>query len=230
MIEADIDRLLLLLTRVKRPARAAYEFNCGSYTQEVLRDAIGVEQQGQKIVETLSSGSKRKRAERQRKARERASGVPEELRERSAIKRDSNMRNKQPKHEKLPDYAVRFIGYTALTISRKGDAKYASLDFVSGATLLFANEGMVLVPKRTAVSSAVADLPFCIDELKSLVKSVAPDSDDRLLELRRGEVKIHVNRVADVDRFVSQITCRYREVEPILKQAEKVGSGIKRLP
>jgi cell division protein FtsB len=32
-----------------------------------------------------------------------------------------------------------------------------------------------------------------------------------------------------VERFVSQIAQRYREIEPILKQAHKVGSRIKRL-
>ena len=72
------------------------------------------------------------------------------------------------------------------------------MDFVSGAAALFANEGMVLVPKRHALSSAIADLPFCIDELKSLVKSVTPDSDGRQVELRRGEVEICVNRGSEL--------------------------------
>ena len=140
------------------------------------------------------------------------------------------MLNKRPKHEKLPDYAVRFIGYSARIIARKGNAEYANLDFVSGAAALFANEGMLLVPKRPALSLAVVDLPFCIDELKLLVKSVTPDSDGHQVELRRGETEISVNPGADVDRFASEIMKRYREVEPILEQAEKVGSGIKRLP
>ncbi|MGO9631516.1 MAG: hypothetical protein ACLPXW_21325 [Xanthobacteraceae bacterium] len=137
---------------------------------------------------------------------------------------------KQPKYQKLPDYAVRFIGYSARIIARKGNAEYAYVHFVSGAAALFADEGRVLVPKRHALSSAIADLPFCIDELKSLIKSIAPDSDRHQIEMRRGEVEIVVNRGADVDRFVSQTTRRYRKIEPILEQAEKVGSGIKRLP
>jgi hypothetical protein len=104
------------------------------------------------------------------------------------------------------------------------------LDFVSGAVALFANEGMVLVAKRPGLSSAVADLSSCINELKSLVKSIKPDRDGHQVEMRRGEAAIFVNRGADVDRFVSQIRKRYREVEPILEQAEKVGSGIERVP
>jgi hypothetical protein len=43
------------------------------------------------------------------------------------------MLNKRRKWEKLPDYAVRFIGYSARIIARKGNAEHAFLDFVSGA-------------------------------------------------------------------------------------------------
>jgi hypothetical protein len=93
-----------------------------------------------------------------------------------------------------------------------------------------ANEGYLLVPKRPALSSALADLPSCIDELKSLVGSVSPDNDREVVELRRGEVRIGVARGADVDRFVSQLARRYHAIEPILEQAERVGSEIKRLP
>ena len=51
------------------------------------------------------------------------------------------MLNKRRKREKLPDYAVRFIGYSARIIARKGNAEYAFLDFVSGAAGLRTNEG-----------------------------------------------------------------------------------------
>ena len=136
----------------------------------------------------------------------------------------------KPKRERLPDYAVRFIGYCACIIARKGNVGYADLDFVSGAAALFANEGSMLVPKSRGLSSAVADLPSCTDELKSLVKSIMPNSDGHQVKMRREEAEIFVNRGADVDRFVSQIRKRYREVQPILEQAEKVGSGIGRPP
>ena len=139
------------------------------------------------------------------------------------------MLNKRRKREKLPDYAVRFIGYSARIIARKGKAEYAFLDFVSGAAGLCTNEGCLFVTKRAALSSAVAGLPSCVDELKSLVKSVLP-SDGRQLELRCGEVVIYVNRGADVERFVGQLARRYRAIEPILEQAERVGSEIERLP
>ena len=43
------------------------------------------------------------------------------------------MPNKRRKHERLPNYAVRFVGYSARIIPRKGNAENASLDFVSGA-------------------------------------------------------------------------------------------------
>jgi hypothetical protein len=85
------------------------------------------------------------------------------------------------------------------------------------------------VIKRAALSSAVAELPSCVDELKSLVKSALP-SDGRQVELRRGEVVVYLNRGADVERFVGQLARRCRAIEPILEQAERVGSEIKRPP
>ena len=138
------------------------------------------------------------------------------------------MLNERRKREKLPDYAVRFIGYSASIIARKGNAKYASLDFVSGAVGLCAKEGFLFATQRAALSSAVADLPSCVDELKSLVKSALPGEE--WLEFRRGEVVFKLNRGADIERFVGQLARRYRAVEPILEQAERVGSEIKRPP
>ena len=137
-----------------------------------------------------------------------------------------NNRRKQ----KLPDYAVQFIGYSARIIAREGNTAYASLDFVSGTAALFADEGFLVVPKRAALSSAVADLPRCIDELKSFAKSVTPDSGMHRVELRGGEVSIQFNRGSDIERLVSQLARRYRAIEPILEPAEKLGSEIKRRP
>jgi hypothetical protein len=138
------------------------------------------------------------------------------------------MLNERRKREKLPDYAVRFIGYSARIIARKGNAEYAFLDFVSGAAGPCTNQGCLFVTKRAALPSAVADLPSCVDELKSLVKSALPSGG--WLELRRGEVVVYLNRGADVERFVGQLARRYRAIEPILEQAERVGSEIKRPP
>src|SRR3984957_5137844 len=135
------------------------------------------------------------------------------------------MLNKRRKRKKLPDYAVRFIGYSASIVARRENAECASLDFVSGAAGLCTNEGFLFVTTRAALSSAVAELPSCVDELKSLVKAALP-SDGRQVELRRGEVVIYVNRGADVERFVRQLARRYRAIDPILEQAERVGSEI----
>ena len=137
---------------------------------------------------------------------------------------------KRSKQEKLPKYAVRFVGYNARIIARKGNAEYAYMDFVSGAAAIFANEGRLLAPKRLVLPSAVAELPPCVPELKSLLKSVTPDSDGTEVVLRRGEVEICVNRGADVERLVSELASRYWAIEPVLEQAEKIGSGIQRLP
>jgi hypothetical protein len=136
----------------------------------------------------------------------------------------------EPRKQKLPDYGVRFIGYSAQIIARKGNAEFAELDFVSGMTVLCANAGRLFVPKRTALSSAVADLPTSVDHLKSLAQSVAPNNDWHEVELRGGEVTIWFNRGTDLERFVDQIARRYRAVETILEQAEKIGSEIKRPP
>jgi hypothetical protein len=65
---------------------------------------------------------------------------------------------------------------------------------------------------------------------KSLLKSVPPDSDGTDIVLRWGEVEICVNRGADVERLVSQLASRYWAIEPVIEQAEKIGSEIQRLP
>ena len=145
------------------------------------------------------------------------------------MREQSNMLNKRRK-QKLPDYAVQFIGYSARIIAREWNTDYASLDFVSGTAALFANEGHLIVPKRAALSSAVADLPRSVDQLKSSVKSVTPDSGMHRVELRGGEVSIQFNQGADIERLVNQLARRYRAIEPILEPAEKLGSEIKRPP
>jgi hypothetical protein len=142
---------------------------------------------------------------------------------------NSNMLNR-PKREKLPGFAVRFIGYSAYVISRKGNTDYATLDFVSGAATLFADEGWVIVPKRPALASFVTALPGRIGNLKALAKSATSSNDGDFVEMRCGEAEIRVKRGAEIDLFARQITRRYRKIEPILEQAEKVGSAIKRLP
>ena len=116
----------------------------------------------------------------------------------SPMREQSNMLNKR----RIADYAVQFIGYSARIIAREGNTDYASLDFVSGTAALFADEGHLIVPNRPALSSAVGDLPLCIDELKSLVKSVTPDSGTHRVELGGGKVSIEFNRGADVERAV----------------------------
>ena len=78
--------------------------------------------------------------------------------------------------------------------------------------------------------SAVPELPLCVPELELLLESVTPDNDGAEVVLRRGEVEICVNRIADVKRLVSQLASRYWAIEPVLEQAEKIGSGIQRLP
>jgi hypothetical protein len=140
------------------------------------------------------------------------------------------MLNKRLRHEKLSDYVVQFIGYSADIVVRKGNTKYANLDFIVGAVFLFAKEGSLFAPNLPTLSCAVAYLPSCIDELKSLVKSVSPDSAGHRVELRRGDVEICVNRGAEVERFASQLARRYRAIEPLLEQAEEIGSEIERMP
>ena len=63
-----------------------------------------------------------------------------------------------------------------------------------------------------------------------MVKSATSTSGGDYPEMRCGEAKIWVKRGAEINPCVRQITRRYRKIEPILEQAEKVGSAIKRLP
>jgi hypothetical protein len=128
----------------------------------------------------------------------------------------------RPKHRKRPNFAVGFVGYSAYVVARKGNARCATLDFFSGAAMLKADEGWVSVSRRSDLPSAIADLPSCIDELKALAASAAPISDDHYVGMQRGECDISVTRGADIDRFVSQLTKRFRDVESILEQAEKI--------
>jgi hypothetical protein len=134
------------------------------------------------------------------------------------------------KRNRLPDFAVRFVGYGAYVVARKGNADCAMLDFVSGATILKADAGSMHVPKRSSLASAIADLPSCIEKLKALAASVAPTSNNHRIKMRRGEWEISVTRGADIDRLIRQLTKRFRKIEPILQQAEKIGSEIKRRP
>ena len=88
----------------------------------------------------------------------------------------------------------------------------------------------MFVPNRSDLASAISDLPSCIDELKALAASVPPTSNDHHIKMRRGEWEISVTRGADIDRFIRQLTKRFRKIGPILQQAEKIGSEIKRRP
>ena len=136
----------------------------------------------------------------------------------------------RPKHKKLPDFAVRFVGYSADVIARKGNTTYAKLDFVAEMVALFADEGWLSVPKRSDLAAFIADLPSRIDKLKASVNSATPPNDRDCVNAQCGENEIWLNRRADIDGFVRQITRRYRQIELILEQAEKVGSRINRPP
>jgi hypothetical protein len=125
---------------------------------------------------------------------------------------------------------VRFVGYSADVIARKGNTTYANLDFVGGMVGLFADEGWLSVPKRSDLAAFVSDLPSRIDKLKASVNSATPPNDRDCVEAHCGESEIRLDRRADIDGFVRQMTQRYRQIEPILEQAEKVGSGINRPP
>ena len=71
--------------------------------------------------------------------------------------------------------------------------------------------GDSLVRKRPALSSAVADLPSCVDELKSLVRSVSP-GEGRGSNCAAAKSGSTLERGADVERFVGQLARRYRAI------------------
>ena len=110
----------------------------------------------------------------------------------------------RPRYEKLPDFAVRFMGYSADVIARKGNAiRFGRIN---------------------------SDLPLRIDKLETLAESATRTTDKARIEMRCGEGEISLNRGADIGAFLRQLTQRYRQIGPILEQAEKIGSGIRRPP
>ena len=96
------------------------------------------------------------------------------------------MPNASLKTRKLPDYAVRFVGYSARIMPVKETPSTRIWILFSGAAAIFAGEGRLLVTKRLVLPSAVAELPLCVPELKSLLKSITLDGDGSDIVLRRG--------------------------------------------
>jgi hypothetical protein len=129
-------------------------------------------------------------------------------------------------------YGVKFIGYSAeiVAIHELGETAYAKLDFVSGATFVMADHGVVVAASRVELSAFVASLPLYVDQLKALTASGKTDRKGCQVELVCGEHAVYLDPGADVDAFIEQITSRYRETRKILKKAEKVGAKIERLP
>ena len=124
-----------------------------------------------------------------------------------------------------PRYGVRFIGYSAMigAIAAAGDILYASIDFVSGATALRAEEGFVRVPSRSELAAFVASLPLHADRLREVRRSGHH-------KLKCGDNLISIGPTTDIACFISQITNRHAEIEQMLEQVEWLGYKIERRP
>jgi hypothetical protein len=129
------------------------------------------------------------------------------------------------KQDKVPRYGVQFIGYSAqvVAITAAGDIRYASINFVSGGTMLQAEEGYVRVPRRSELAAFVASLPLHADRLLEVRRSGHH-------ELKCGESLIYIDPTTDIACFISQITDRHAEIEQMLEQVERLGYKIERRP
>jgi hypothetical protein len=135
----------------------------------------------------------------------------------------------------LPEYAVTFVGYAARVVTKKQgrDVELAMLDFVSGTTSLRVDDGCVFVRKHAHLASFIESLPGWALKHQQLVQTGDNQEKERMstmVTLTCGDNEIHISQHADFDKFIRQTTRRFFEVRDILKQAEKIGIGIKRRP
>jgi hypothetical protein len=143
-----------------------------------------------------------------------------------------------------PRYAVKFVGYAAFVIARKRhrEIDYAYMDFVTGMSSIRADGGWVTALNRIDLGAFVKTLPELANELRERLRQGAalaqasvgssPQTrpDDDLVRLSHGQNEVYVAPGTDVSRFIRQISKRFTEIEPVLEQAEQVGSRIKRRP
>jgi hypothetical protein len=142
---------------------------------------------------------------------------------------ESNVRKTHSKVSKIK-YYVKFIGYGAVVVT-KSEVEHATLDFVSGATFLHVNGGFAMV-------STLADLPRFVADLQSNQLSEVdlavhedpaghPNSE---VKRTMGDNEICFYPGADPTKVIQRLTSRIRRVEPVLRQAEIIGSSIDRRP
>ena len=114
------------------------------------------------------------------------------------------------------------------------------LDFLTDYVSINADGGHVLA-KRTNLRPFTESLPSLAGELRELccqratqtlapAEVSAPTSEQAHITLSRDGSKVIVNLKTDVDKFIRQITRLFIEIEKVLEQAARIGSGIKRRP
>ena len=96
------------------------------------------------------------------------------------------------------------------------------LDLITGDAHLEVRGGEVDVPNRGELAHFVASLPAYIDELN--------DKRKRSRRWRFGESQISLDRGVDPRKVIGQFGARFREIEPVLEQAESIGLEMKRSP
>ena len=140
--------------------------------------------------------------------------------------------------------AVRYVGYSADVIVRKytREVKYATLDFVSGCVLICADDGsFVFVPNRVDLEPFLTELPKLADELQNLVRQHKAElieqttaectvGADATISVSFGRNQVKVYPGTEINKFIRQVTQRFREIKLVLEQAWKIGLGIKRRP
>jgi hypothetical protein len=99
-----------------------------------------------------------------------------------------------------------------------------------GVTSLYVSGGHVMVPNRCALGPYIASLPARLDDLNEISKQSMTGRPDSYTELTHRDNQIHIALGDDPKKVIRRLANRLRQIEPVLKHADTVGSQIERRP
>src|SRR5260370_25474081 len=129
------------------------------------------------------------------------------------------------------EYYVKFIGYSAFIVTKR-ETQHAVIDFVSECTFIDADQATLIVRNRGDLARIVAD--FASDHLltkdEDPAKHHTTDSTDNEISWKKGDNEICFSLDSDPKKVIRRLERRVRQLEPVLQQAEIMGSRIERRP